>query len=167
MSAFFIFATVVTVAYIIYYTVIVCIDLWGKPKDRERPGAESFELEDAGPEESRVVEETDGGFRVSGSGGREEVHELAALIPENAPAPEEADPAPKLDGTGAPVSEAVRKIESLQEDMDPIDPESSGAIGARELAAAIIGDLTSVDIERTVSRAGNATEVNHGGEQRI
>ena len=43
MSPFFIFAIVLTVAYLIYYTVVILHDLYGK-KGEKKPEAESFEI---------------------------------------------------------------------------------------------------------------------------
>ncbi|MCD8236361.1 MAG: hypothetical protein LUD00_06835 [Prevotellaceae bacterium] len=64
MKSFVIFAIVVTVIYVIYYTVIIVQDLYGKPKD-EKSQAESFDVSDmAEEEESIAVSESDGGFSV-------------------------------------------------------------------------------------------------------
>ena len=38
MKGFVIFAIVVTVIYVIYYTVIIVQDLYGKPKDEKSQG---------------------------------------------------------------------------------------------------------------------------------
>ncbi len=64
MKSFVIFAIVVTVIYVIYYTVIIVQDLYGKPKD-DKSQAESFDVSDmAEEEESIAVSESDGGFSV-------------------------------------------------------------------------------------------------------
>ena len=49
MSAFWIFATCLTVAYIIYYSVVVWRDL-SKPKEQVSSSEETFELADTVPE---------------------------------------------------------------------------------------------------------------------
>ena len=64
MKSFVIFAIVVTVIYVIYYTVIIVQDLYGKPKD-EKSQDESFDVSDmTDEEESIAVSESDGGFSV-------------------------------------------------------------------------------------------------------
>ena len=64
MKSFVIFAIVVTVIYVIYYTVIIVQDLYGKPKDEKSQG-ESFDVSDmTDEEESIAVSESDGGFSV-------------------------------------------------------------------------------------------------------
>ena len=45
MKGFVIFAIVVTVLYIIYYTVLIVQDLYGKPKDEAVKG-ETFDVSD-------------------------------------------------------------------------------------------------------------------------
>ena len=69
MSIFWIFCVCLTVVYIIYYTVLICSDLYRKPKDRSTSSVETFEVADQPEEASKAVEETDGGFRVSRGGG--------------------------------------------------------------------------------------------------
>ena len=64
MKSFVIFAIVVTIIYVIYYTVIIVQDLYGKPKDEKSQG-ESFDVSDmTDEEESIAVSESDGGFSV-------------------------------------------------------------------------------------------------------
>lgn len=60
MKSFVIFAIVVTIIYVIYYTVIIVQDLYGKPKDEKSQG-ESFDVSDmTDEEESIAVSESDG-----------------------------------------------------------------------------------------------------------
>ena len=64
MKSFVIFAIVVTVIYVIYYTVIIVQDLYGKPKEEKSQG-ESFDVSDMTEEEESIaVSESDGGFSV-------------------------------------------------------------------------------------------------------
>ena len=63
MSAFWIFAVALTVAYIIYYCVIIAKDL-AKPREQVSSDEETFELADTAPEPSKVVAMTDKGFQV-------------------------------------------------------------------------------------------------------
>ena len=69
MSIFWIFVICLTVVYIIYYTVVICSDLYRKPKEQSSSSVETFDVPDQPEEASKAVEETDGGFRVSRGGG--------------------------------------------------------------------------------------------------
>ena len=62
------FVIILTVAYVIYYTVVICTDLYRKPRDQKSSSVETFEVPDMPEEVSKAVEETDGGFRVSRGG---------------------------------------------------------------------------------------------------
>ena len=67
MKGFVIFAIVVTVIYVIYYTVIIVQDLYGKPKDEKSQG-ESFDVSDMTDEDDSVtVSENEGGVSVGES----------------------------------------------------------------------------------------------------
>ena len=46
MSAFLLFAIILTVAYVIYYTVVICTDLYRKPRERTAAAVETFEIRD-------------------------------------------------------------------------------------------------------------------------
>ena len=63
MNSYFIFAIVLTVAYIIYYAVIIAHDLYGK-KGTDKPDEEVFDLGTLEDEESVAVSESETGFRV-------------------------------------------------------------------------------------------------------
>lgn len=64
MKSFVIFAIVLTVVYVIYYTVVIVQDLYGKPKE-EKSNTESFDVSDmADEDESVAVSENEGGFSV-------------------------------------------------------------------------------------------------------
>lgn len=67
MKGFVIFAVVVTVLYIIYYTVLIVQDLYGKPKDETTKG-ETLDVSDMTDEDDSVtVSENEGGFSVGES----------------------------------------------------------------------------------------------------
>ena len=68
MGVFWIFFIILTVAYVIYYTVVISSDLYRKPKEHSSSSVETFEVPDMPEEPSKAVEETDGGFRVSSGG---------------------------------------------------------------------------------------------------
>ena len=64
MKAYFIFAIALTVAYIIYYAVMIARDLYGKNGEKIRSGEEEFDVSDFDEEESVCVVENDKGFNI-------------------------------------------------------------------------------------------------------
>lgn len=66
MSPFLIFALVLTIAYLIYYGVIIVRDLQGK-KGRTASTEEVFDLEGMESEELVEVRETGGNFHIGGT----------------------------------------------------------------------------------------------------
>ena len=151
MSAFWTFAVVLTVAYIIYYSVIICKDL-AKPRERASSSEETFALVDAmRGEPSKVVEMTDRGFQVDDGSGNIQEQEITNVPDPKKPEADDSDPGPKLDGTGAPVTPAGKKILSAQEDMDLIDPKAADEESHDTLKAIMCGEQEKVNFERTVT----------------
>ena len=74
MNSYFIFAIVLTVAYIIYYAVIIAHDIYGK-KGTDKPDEEVFDLGAPEEEESVAVTESESGFSI-GSENYETKHPL-------------------------------------------------------------------------------------------
>lgn len=67
MKAFMIFAVVLTIGYVVYYTVVIVHDLYGKPKEK-KADAETFDVSDMEDDDESVnVSENDGGFSVGGN----------------------------------------------------------------------------------------------------
>ena len=64
MSAFGTFAICLTTAYALYYTVTILLDLNKKGKEKTNDSVETFELKNVPEAPGKVVEETEGGFRV-------------------------------------------------------------------------------------------------------
>ena len=155
MSAFWIFATCLTVAYIIYYSVVVWRDL-SKPKEQVSSSEETFELVDtASPEPTRVVEQTDKVFRAEGGTPvrpkeKEHTNSPAAPAPMKPESPD-PDPGPQLDATGAPTTPMEKKVAAAKEEMVPIDVIGSTELVQDQLEAAMTGELDTVDIEKTVT----------------
>lgn len=65
MSAFGTFAICLTTAYALYYTVTILLDLKKKGKEKTNDSVETFELRNVPDAPGKVVEETEGGFRVA------------------------------------------------------------------------------------------------------
>ncbi len=178
MSAFWIFATCLTVAYIIYYSVVVWRDL-SKPKEQVSSSEETFELADtAAPEPTRVVEQTDKEFRAEGGmpvrpKEKEYTNSPAAPAPKKPESPDQ-DPGPQLDATGAPTTPMAKKIAAAKEEMDPIDVIGSTELVQDQLEAAMKDEMDTVDIEKTYTTpeksSGDETskkELDHDAGQRI
>ena len=175
MSAFWIFAVALTVAYIIYYCVIIAKDL-AKPREQVSSDEETFELADAAPEPSKVVAMTDKGFQVQDGFGNVREQEITG-----APTPlplenekEDEDPGPTMGPDGAPVTATGRKVAAAQDEMVPIDPKSTGEQSLNDLKSIMEGKVPSVNIEKTYTppekSSGDETtkkELDHDGGQRI
>lgn len=86
MKAYFIFAIALTVAYIIYYAVMIARDLYGKNGEKIKSGEEEFDVSDFDEEESVSVVENDKGFNIGDNGY--ETH----CIDETQNVPEETNP---------------------------------------------------------------------------
>lgn len=63
MKAYFIFAITLTIAYVIYFAVMITIDLYGN-KGRKKSGEEEFDVSDFDEEESVSVVENENGFNI-------------------------------------------------------------------------------------------------------
>lgn len=129
MKSFLIFAIVVTVIYVIYYTVIIVQDLYGKPKE-EKSQAESFDVSDMTEEEESVaVSESDGGFSV-GDNQYETAYEEKQL--EGA----------SENSTDTQVNDKPQVLEKIQgmveKKMEEVKPDYSDPVYAEDLNRIII-----------------------------
>lgn len=160
MSGFWIFAIVLTAAYVLYYGIIISIDLYGKPKEQNKDSEEIFEIKDMEFEQPKAVEETSGGFRISendGEGGNK-WNETVTRKPTSSPAQEEA---PKLDATGKPLSPAQEKINETQQNMEDIDVQYSGELMDEAMKMAVLtGKPLPVKINKVA--AGNTGDGGKG-----
>ena len=64
-----------------------------------------------------------------------------------------AEPGPKLDATGAPLTPGGKKILSAQEDMDLIDPKAAGEQSRDTLTLLMMDQQPDVIIDRMVTPA--------------
>ena len=154
MSIFWIFVICLTVVYIIYYTVVICSDLYRKPKEQSSSSVETFDVPDQPEETSKAVEETDGGFRVS-RGGMDPSWDETDLRSTPAAEPEQPDsqPAHKLDASGDPVSPFDEKINEASESMEQIRPEMSGELMSITMESALKEGRPPLQIEKKVTPA--------------
>ena len=120
MSPFMIFALVLTIAYAIYYAVVIAKDLQGK-KGQTNPTEEVFDLDGMEEEESVEVSETGDSFQVGNSvENRMDPHESAADDH-----PEEPE--------GAQRNAAEEKAEQLKSGLLEADITSENGVTAPEL----------------------------------
>ena len=174
MSAFWIFAVALTVAYIIYYCVIIAKDL-ARPREQVSSDEETFDLVDAAPEPSKVVAMTDKGFQVQDGFGNVREQEITNISTLQPPVKEEdEDPGPVMGPDGAPVTPMGRKIEAAQEVMEPLDPKAMHEESQNDMRAIMMGTIPSVDIEKTYTPPEKSSgdenakkELDHDGGQRI
>lgn len=174
MRAFWIIAAVLTAAYVFYYAVMICIDLWRKPGEERKSEEETFELKDTAPVPGRFVEVTDRGFRVGGGTGPDVETVMAEMPSRTAVEVPDSPPAPMFDACGAPITPGGRKIQAAREDMDEIDPACSGEMTHQMLTESMTSGGSTVPLDKNVTppekSSGDANpknEQDHDGGQRI
>lgn len=120
MSPFMIFALVLTIAYVLYYAVVIAKDLQGK-KGIVNSTEEVFDLNDMKEEESVEVSETADSFQVGNTGEKQ---------PE--PSGSDANDFPEQPEE-APRNAAEEKAEQLKSDLLEADITSENGVTAPEL----------------------------------
>ena len=119
MSAFGIWAIILTGIYLIYYPVIICLDLFGK-KGQKKDGVEEFDTgvgDGAAVEEEETpttVYETDEGYRVGDGGEGVGPHDL------------DEEPAPQTVPDPAPLTPEQAKEEEYKKMKERIDDSLKG-----------------------------------------
>lgn len=135
MDAYFIFAIVLTVAYVLYYAVVIAHDLYGK-KGTDKPEEEVFDVGTSEEEESVTVTESETGFNIGG-----ESYETESTADTPGASPEEG-------GTEKPDT-AQEKLERLkaeaEERMEETEPYLSDARTSEEMYKAMIAKGRSGD----------------------
>jgi len=161
MSAFWIFAAILTAAYAIYYAVIISIDLYGKKDNPNQTNVETFDIGDIPQETSKAVEVTEGGFRIGGSETR--------LAQRPASGATESNPPPKLDATGAVITPAQKKISETQAEMEEIVPEMTSEMALATAMSALGKGEPSVDIKKkvTMPEPGDTSKDNRNEEGNV
>lgn len=126
MKSYLIFAIVLTVAYIIYYAVIIAQELYGKKRE-EKTEEEVFDL-DPSEEESVAVTESDTGFSV---GGEQYETEGSTATEEQ----QESETAPQ---TETPEEKLQRLKAKAEERMEETEPYLSDAFTTEEMYKAMV-----------------------------
>lgn len=126
MKSYLIFAIVLTVAYIIYYAVIIAQELYGKKRE-EKTEEEVFDL-DPSEEESVAVTESDTGFSVGG----EQYETEGSTTTEELQEPETAPP------TETPEEKLQRLKAKAEERMEETEPYLSDAFTTEEMYKAMV-----------------------------
>ena len=130
MKSYFIFTIVLTVAYLVYYAVIIVQDLYGK-KGNGKPEEEVFDLGAPEDEQSVYVTESDTGLNV----GNEKYE--TDVAPTASPAPQETETA---DNNGEiAVAEKLKRLKAqAEEQMEETATYLSAAYTADELYKAML-----------------------------
>ena len=144
MSSYFIFAIALTVAYIIYFAVMIMQDLYGKKKDGKND-VEEFSVTDD-PDEGVQVSESDSGFSIG-----EEDYTTEYLEQENAQTVDDNQKASS--DTPSPVAEIKSKID---ESMDTVESLMSNPCTDEQLQLALINgghidDDTELDWKKVIN----------------
>lgn len=126
MESYLIFAIVLTVAYIIYYAVIIAQELYGKKRE-EKTEEEVFDL-DPSEEESVAVTESDTGFSVGG----EQYETEGSTATEEQQEPKTAPP------TETPEEKLQRLKAKAEERMEETEPYLSDAFTTEEMYKAMV-----------------------------
>ena len=130
MKSYFIFVIVLSVAYLVYYAVIIVQDLYGK-KGAEKTDEEVFDLGAPEDEQSITVTESDTGFNVG-----DEMYETD-VAPTASPAPQEAEAT--ADNAEAAVAEKMERLKAkAEEQMEETETYLSDAYTADELYKAML-----------------------------
>lgn len=146
MNAYFIFAIVLTAAYIIYYAVVIVHDLYGK-KTEEKSNVEVFDVPDSTEEDvgSVAVTENEHGFSV----GEENYDTAADALPQSE-TPDEEQAQAKTS-----FNERVAKVEAELEETDSF---LSDPMNEEELYKCMMAH-TSVDNKVAVQVIPTKTEL--------
>ena len=144
MSSYFIFAIALTVAYIIYFAVMIMQDLYGKKKDGKND-VEEFSVTDD-PDEGVQVSESDSGFSIG-----EEDYTTEYLEQENAQTVDDNQKASS--DTPSPVAEIKSKID---ESMDTVESFMSNPCTDEQLQLALINgghidEKTELDWKKVIN----------------
>lgn len=130
MKSYFIFAIVLTVAYLVYYAVVIVQDLYGK-KGTGKADEEVFDLGVPEEEESVAVTESDTGFNV----GNEQYE--TDVAPTASPATQETSDT-AAHGEAVVAEKLARLKAKAEEQMEETVPYLSDAYTADELYRAMI-----------------------------
>lgn len=163
MSGFWIFAIILTVAYVIYYGIIISIDLYGKPKEQNKDEEETFEFKEIEIESPKTVEETSGGFRISENDGEDGGNKWDETVTRHPETNSEQKEASKLDATGAPLTPAQEKINQAEKSMEDIDVQMSSELMDKTMMSAM---MEGKPVVLKINKVAAASSGNEGHKQK-
>ena len=152
----------------------ILLDLNGKTKEKSNDSMETFELKNVQETPGKVVEETEGGFRVAkgeGENGQpswEETRIRSAVVDD--PVQPDTPPVPMFDASGAPITEGQKKIKAVEKEMEDVETQMSGEMTEKMINDVLSGQTPSVFIDREVipAQGGSSSESkNHDKGQAI
>ncbi|MFK2174095.1 hypothetical protein ACIXIP_07765 [Bacteroides fragilis] len=130
MKPYFIFAIVLTVAYLVYYAVVIVQDLYGK-KGTDKTDEEVFDLGVPEEEESVAVTESDTGFNVGNEQYETDVSPTASPVTQETTGT-------AAHGEAAVAEKLARLKAKAEEQMEETVPYLSDAYTTDELYRAMI-----------------------------
>ena len=138
MNSYFIFAIVLTVAYIIYYAVIIAHDIYGK-KGTDKPNEEVFDLGAPEEEESVAVTESETGFSIGS-----ENYETESTATSSETSPEED----VKDKQGTAQEKLERLKAEAEEQMEDVPGEAVFTSGN-------VSEMSGAKLQKEQTRAQN------------
>lgn len=144
MSAFAVFATVLTIGYIIYYGFTISRDIIASKK-AEKSEVETFEVESVDEPQPTAVCETGDGFRIA----PKQIEELPQ--PEDQSSIEIAPVAvksyPEAESETPGITKAEELVEKAKEEMEPMAEASEPGFTPDEMASMIHNAISSASKE--------------------
>lgn len=118
MSAFGIFALILTTAYIIYFAVVICRDiLAGRKKADSSADSETFDVSAFTQEESIEVKETSGGFAI----GETETQTQTVMAPQQDESTESNDEKKESEDLASKITDKMEDIDDCPEFQQEMD----------------------------------------------
>ena len=141
MSPFLLFAIVLTIAYFIYYGVLISKELYGK-KSLKDSTEEIFDLGNLSDEDAIQVHETENGFDVGESASYvNRTTSESQSIPATGQGEREKTPQPD---TGGNEHAILKKAEKLKAGLNEAEVESECGMNAPELHELLMGRRESL-----------------------
>ncbi len=162
MSTFAVFATILTIGYIIYYGFTISRDIIASKK-AERNEAETFEVEPVDQPQPTAVCETGDGFSIA----PKQIEETSQIEE-----PSQTEVIPPIENNGLDTnsesqaeSKADELVEKVKEEMDPMSEASEPGFSPDEMASMIHNAISNASKESSSPKIlCNVVDDTHGQE---
>ena len=162
MSAFAVFATVLTIGYIIYYGFTISRDIIASKK-AEKNEAETFEVEPVSQPQPTAVSETGDGFSIAPKQIEELPQPDEQSTIEITPAYENNEMADSVEEP--PSCKADELVDKTKEEMEPMVEASEPGFTPEEMASMIHSAISSASKESSAPKIlCNVVDDTHGQE---